>query len=380
MADPEPVVVLFGHRMAGAEPTGVGRHAAELVQALASAAHPEVRYRTATLREAPPTWLPVGVEHLLVPGPRRPVALAWTAAGRPRLERLVTPVDLVHTLLTWVPVPTRRPLVATIHDLIFLRHPEWYERGERGRYRRALGQVATEADAIVTGSHFVAEDIRSSLGVERSRVHVIHHGVPLAFTARPQPSSLAAVCAEHGLDAGGYLLGVGALSHRKNISIVARALAQLPPTGGVELVLAGPEGAGADEVRAELERLGVSGRTRFTGFVPDLELVALMAGACALVHASSDEGFGYPPLEAMALGTPVIAAAAGSIPEIVGDGGVLLDLGDTEAWAGAITRLRTDRQHRETLVAAGRARAASFTADREAEAVVALHRTLLGRS
>ncbi len=298
--------------------------------------------------------------------------------GHPTLERLAAPVDLVHTLLTWLPVPTRRPLVATVHDLMFLRHPEWYGWTERSLYQRALRQVAGEARAVLTGSQFVADDIAANLGVESSRLHVVHHGVPLAFTTPPDPSVVAAVCSENGLQPGAYLLAVGAVSHRKNASVVTRALARLAPTGRVELVLAGPEGPGADKVRNEVDRLGMSDRVRLTGYLPDEELVALMAGACALVHGAKDEGFGYPPLEAMALGVPVLAASAGSLPEIVGDGGVVLDPDDPDAWAGSIASLRDDHDHRDALVTAGRARAAEFSASAEAEAVIRLHRGVLG--
>ncbi len=378
MGDADRVVALFGHRLAGAEPTGVGRHAAELVRALTLCRHDGLRYRTTTLREPPPKWSPRGVEHMAVRGPRRPLALAWAFGGGPRLERLVPRVDLVHTLLTWLPVRTRRPTVATVHDLMFLHHPEWYPRRDRLSYRQAVRQVAAEAALVVTGSQFVAGEIVALLGIEPERVRVVHHGVPAAFAAPPPAEVVTDTCARWGVEPGRFLLAVGAVSHRKNLGIVARALSRLPATGGIELVLVGPAGAGSDQLRAKMERLGLGARVAILGFLADNDLVALMAAASSLVHPSRDEGFGYPPLEAMALGTPVLAAAAASLPEIVGDGGVLLDPDAPDAWAGAISRLRTDPEHRAHLAAAGRARAAEFTPEAEAEAIVKLHREVLG--
>lgn len=376
-------VLLLGHRLAGAERTGVGRYAVDLVGGLAVRPPGDgLRYRTATLREPPLTWLPAGVTHAAVPGPRRPLALAWATIGRPRIERLITHVDLVHTLLAWVPVPTRRPLVVTLFDLMPLREPAWYPAAERWRYKRAWAQAADRADAVVVLSRFVGDDVTARLGIEPERVHVVAPGVPAPFLNPPSADAVAAVTGRYGLAPFSYVLSLGAVSSRKNLSVVARAIADLAPdpAGGVELVVAGPDGVGADQVRSELAVLGLGRRVRLVGFIPDDDLVALVAGASVLAHPSRDEGFGYPPLEAMAVGTPVVASSAGSLPEVVGDGGTLLDPDDVGAWAAALDDVRrAGPDGRASQAGRGRRQAARFSWYRAAADLVALHHRLLDR-
>jgi len=130
-------------------------------------------------------------------------------------------------------------------------------------------------------------------------------------------------------------------------------------------------------VLAEIERLRLRERIRVTGFIPDADLHALLSGALALAHPSMDEGFGLPPLEAMAAGVPVAAARAGSIPEIVGDAAVLLDPSDEAAWTAALSDLAGDADLRARLRAAGRVRAADFTWERAAEATLAVYAKVL---
>jgi alpha-1,3-rhamnosyl/mannosyltransferase len=383
MTEVEQSVLLFGHRLAGAERTGVGRYAADLVGGLAARpAGDGLRYRTATLREPPPIWLPDGTTHVGVPGPRRPLALAWSTIGRPRIERLVPEVDLVHTLLAWVPVPTRRPLVVTLFDLMALREPAWYPAAERWRYARAWAQAADRADAVVVLSRFVGDDVTARLGIEPDRIQVVAPGVPAPFLTPPSADAMAAVTARYGLAPSSYVLTLGAVSPRKNLSVVARAIAALPPdpVGAVELVAIGPDGVGADQVRSELADLGLGRRVRLLGFVPDDDIAALVAAASALAHPSRDEGFGYPPLEAMAVGTPVVASSAGSLPEVVGDGGTLLDPDDVGAWAAALDDIRrAGPDDRAAQAERGRRQAARFSWDRAAADLVALHRRLLDR-
>lgn len=383
MNEAERSVLLFGHRLAGAERTGVGRYAVDLIGGLAARPPGDgLRYRTGTLRESLPAWLPAGVTHTPVPGPRRPLALAWATVGWPRLERLVGGVDLVHTLLAWVPVPTRRPLVVTLFDLMPLREPAWYSAAERWRYARAWAQAADRADAVVVLSRFVGDDVTARLGIEPGRVHVVPPGVPAAFLSPPSVDAVAAVTARYGLAPCRYVLSLGAVSPRKNLSVVARAVAELPPgtAGGVELVVVGPDGVGADQVRSELAEVGLGARLRLLGFVADEDLAALVAGASALAHPSRDEGFGYPPLEAMAMGTPVVASSAGSLPEVVGDGGALVDPDDVGAWAAALDDVaRAEPDGRAAQAERGRRQAARFSWDRAAADLVALHRHLLDR-
>ena len=145
----------------------------------------------------------------------------------------------------------------------------------------------------------------------------------------------------------------------------------------VALLLAGRVHESGDAVIAEIDRLGLGSRVRVAGFVPDADLRVLVQGALALAHPSVDEGFGLPPLEAMAAGVAVVAARAGSVPEIVGDGGVLVEPLDEDAWTAALTMVVEDDEERRRLVAAGRTQSAAFTWERAAQQTLAVYERVL---
>jgi glycosyltransferase involved in cell wall biosynthesis len=196
------------------------------------------------------------------------------------------------------------------------------------------------------------------------------------FRRPARASEIEQACVALDVRPGGYLLAVGNISTRKNLITLVRALAEVEARD-IPLVLAGRPGIGAAEVDEEIRRHRVADRIRFTGFVPDAELPALVQGALALVHAAVDEGFGLPPLEAMAAGTPVIAARAGSIPEVLGDAALLVDPLDAKAWTEAIDLVAADAACRVQMAAAGRSRASDFTWQRVAEQTVAVHRSAM---
>jgi alpha-1,3-rhamnosyl/mannosyltransferase len=146
----------------------------------------------------------------------------------------------------------------------------------------------------------------------------------------------------------------------------------------VALLVAGPAGRGAAGIEAEADRLGLAGRVRFAGFVSGEDLPVLVGASLALVHPSRDEGFGITPIEAMAAGVPAITSTVGSLPEVVGDAGLLVDPDDHDGWAAAIFGVATDPERRAALVAAGHLRQARFTWRAAAEATLAVHDEVLG--
>lgn len=367
-------VLLFAHRLSHPSRTGVVRYANELGAALDALEGDKPDYTMASTPEPwPLPWSPRTVRVRRARGPRRPVNLAWTVLGRPRVELLVGPTDLVHVLDPSVPVPTRAPLVYTIHDLMPVQHPEWFERGPRWAFAHAVAQARRQARLIITDSAKVAQDVVDVLGVPADRVRCVPCGIGDAFRTPITPDAVAAVTGRYGVRPQDYLLYVGTVSVRKNLPTLVEALRL---SGGGPLVVAGPDGLGADSIRADVRRAGLEGAVRFIGFVAEDDLPVLMAGASALLHPASYEGFGFTPLEAMATGTPVAASNAGSLPEVVGDAGILVDPHDVDAWAAAITTLRDD-DTASRLVAAGRARSARYTWDATAVAVRALHEEVL---
>lgn len=377
MSAPPWRVALVTHRWAAAAPTGMGRHAHGLATGLAQAlggddgrggagarpagAGTDARGRpwavTATGAaegDAGPL-LPAALGWAPLPGPRKARLAAWRLLGRPRVDGPLGRPDLVHSLLPFVPVPTAARFVQTVPDTIPLRHPDWHRRFERWGFAGGFARLGA-ADAVVVSSRHVAGEV-VALGIDPARVAVVPLGVDEAFFVPAGAERVAAVAARHGVEPGRYLVAVGQRSARKNLAVLLGALAALPPAGGVELLVVGPDGD--LDVVAAAERLGVGGRVRVAGFVADDELRVLLQGALALVHPSTEEGFGLTPLEAMASGTPAVVAASSSLPEVVGDAGVVVDPGDPSAWAAAIARIRDDPAAVASLVAAGRAHAAA---------------------
>ncbi len=372
--------VLFANRVVDPvrSTTGIGRYVQGLTVALAARAEPGWRYDVSAPRElGRPAWLPPGVGYRPVPGPRRGLHLAWTFLGRPRLEQAVGAADLVHVLHPSFPLPTRAPTVVSIMDLMLLEHPEWYERGELLGFRRCMDRLAADDGPVITISSDVAERLHRLVGVARDRITVVHLAAGDEFRRPAEPADVERVCAGLGLQPGRFLLAVGNLSTRKNLGTLVRSMAGVE-AAGLPLVLAGRPGTSSSEVDDEIRRHGVADRVRRAGFVADADLPALVQSALALVHPAVDEGFGLPPLEAMAAGTPVIAARAGSIPEVVGDAAVLVEPLDAAAWTEAVNLVAEDDDRRAAMAAAGRARAAAFTWERVAEQTVAVHRSAVG--
>ncbi len=376
-------VALLAHRLATAEPTGVGRYYRELAPALAAAAAPDVvGYVVASPREQrTPGWVRPPLRHVALAGPRLARHAAWCALRRPTVDRALGRPDLVHTLHPWAPTPTRGPLVVTVHDVMPIVHPEWHRRDERFGLQRGLAYARDHAALIVVASGWTRDLVRHHLEIGPERVVVVPEGVGAEFRRRPSTATIAETCRRYGVEPGRYLVAVGAVASRKNLLPVVRALARVVPAtiGAPALLVVGPAGRGAAAVRDEVDRLGLAPRVRFAGYVPGATLRTLLAGALALVHPSLDEGFGLTPLEAMAAGTAVLASNAGSLPEVVGDGGVLVGPDDTDAWAGAIEAVATDDEHRAALVAAGARHQARFTWEATARATMAAHLEVLRR-
>jgi glycosyltransferase involved in cell wall biosynthesis len=204
-------------------------------------------------------------------------------------------------------------------------------------------------------------------------VEVVPHGVNGTFTVPVSDGEIEACCRRFGVDPGRFAVCVGAITTRKNLITLVRAVGQLDSTE-VRLLLIGGDGHGAAAVDAEIARLNGRGGAVRTGYLPDRDVAALVRGAAALLHPALAEGFGMVPLEAMAVGTPVVAARVGSIPEVVGGAGILLEPpAEPSAWAAALTEVLGSEQRRQELSAAGTSRAAAFSWSRTANTMLELY-------
>jgi glycosyltransferase involved in cell wall biosynthesis len=232
----------------------------------------------------------------------------------------------------------------------------------RARFTGQAKKAAEQSQRIIAVSQFTADQVHSLLGVERSRIHVVHHGVHL-------PATLAQVRRP-------VILSVGTLQTRKNTRALVEAFSQLDAPEW-RLVLAGGRGYGAEAVDAAIAASPRRGDIQVLGHVTDTQRHQLYAQASVFAFPSLEEGFGIPVLEAMAHGLPVVTANTSSLPEIAGEAALLVDPGDTTALAAALQHLIDDSARREQLAVLGLARAAGFSWSRASEATWEIYRAML---
>jgi glycosyltransferase involved in cell wall biosynthesis len=337
-------------------PGGTAVAALELASALK--ARPEVELVGIAARhgEPPPQeWRPpIPVRHLSLPRPL--LYESWHLLGRPRIEG----VDVIHATGLAVP-PRSAPLVTTIHDLSFLVYPEHFSRAGRRFFAQALRRSRERADLVLCSSRATLGHCAEA-GFERSSLRHVPLGVRAPLV---RDGDVDGVRRRHGLD-GPYVLWTGTIEPRKNLRGLLEAWGRIRTDA--ELVLVGPSGWN-EQVEA---RPGV----RMLGFVPWNDLGALYAGAEAFVYPSLLEGFGFPVLEAMAQGTPVVTSRGTSTEELAEDAGVLVDPRDAADIARGLERVLNEPALARELRKAGPKRAAEYTWGRTAELVVAAYEEL----
>jgi alpha-1,3-rhamnosyl/mannosyltransferase len=352
-----PLRIGFDARALASPAAGVRRYTRELFGAMATIEGVGV----VAVGAAAGTEVPAGVSRAPAAA-SLPTNPGWMLTGLPRAARAAR-LDVFHAPAYTAPLGGPRPLVLTIHDVSYERHPEWYPY-RRDPLRRAFYRwSARTADRIITDSSFSKSEIVSAYGLGAARIDV----VPLAPASSFGPGAGTA-------RAFRYVLHVGDLHPRRNLDVAMRALgrvrARRPDLAELRLVLVGVDRGGLAAIA------GSSDFVEFAGTVTEDHLVELYRGAAALVYPSVYEGFGLPLLEAMACGTPVLAARAASIPEVAGDAAILLDPHDEAAWAEAIEAV-FEPAVSARLRDAGLARAVGFTWRRAAEATVAVYRQVL---
>jgi glycosyltransferase involved in cell wall biosynthesis len=287
-------------------------------------------------------------------------------------------VEVLHSLGYTAPLVAGLPSVVTLHDLNYHFHPEdWGGLGLLAN-RLLIPRVARRATRVLTISHASEHAIRDVLGVPSDRIDVVYHGVDgNVLPIEPRASETA--LSQLGLE-GPYLLTVTASHPHKNLAglLAAYACYCAEASRPLPLVLVGL--AGRDHQRV-LDRAAARGRGRVlpTGWVDDVTLAALYRGARAFVFASRYEGFGFPILEAMSAGIPVVSSRATSLGEIAGDAALLVDPDDVAGMGVAMRRVLDEDDTRKDLIARGRARAATFTWRRTAELTRAVYERALAR-
>jgi alpha-1,3-rhamnosyl/mannosyltransferase len=296
--------------------------------------------------------------------------LAWLPLELPRRARRAG-LDVLHCPSPLVPgAPLAMPLVVTVPDVLPWVHPEWMSRANVLQHRLVLERVLPRAAIVLAPSQFTRGELLARFPLHPDRVEVAPLGIDAAFT--PGPGGVTGV-------EGPYLLAVGTLQPRKDLETALTAFERCADAGLEHaLVVAGARGWRDEATLARLRGSRHAGRIHVLGAVDDAAIVSALRGAAALLFCSRYEGFGLPPLEAMACGTPVIAARTGAVAEVVGDAAVLLEPGDDAGFANAALSLLADSELRAELSARGTQHAAAFTWERCADATAAAYRRACG--
>jgi glycosyltransferase involved in cell wall biosynthesis len=332
---------------------GGGLKAHSAVRAAASAAHRRVRQLFGS------NVLPAAVRHCAAFVDRRlqrPVADA--ASG----------VDILHSPSTPLPPPSARRSPArflTVYDLSYLRFPDLYGPAYRRTSMAAIHSLRP-GDRLITTSRFIRDELCERGVASADRIHVVPLAAhPSLFSPCTDAETLDTVRRRYGIPEGPYVLSVNSPDPRKNVPQAIHAFARAAREGRdvlSSLVLTGSAGNGSDRIhQAIAEYPGLDGRIVLTGHVPDDDLAPLYSGARVFVYPSIYEGFGLPPLEAMQCGTPAITSNTSSLPEVVGDGGVMVPPGDVDALAGAMLDLARDTDRRRCLQRRALAQASRFS-------------------
>jgi glycosyltransferase involved in cell wall biosynthesis len=325
--------------------------------------------------------LPEGTTRL--PLPAAVAHRVWGRIDRPRLDRWLGNVDVIHGPNHVVP-PSRRPRLVSVYDTWFLRHPDDVHPDVR-RMSQVLRRSVRSGAVIHTSSHATADQLRDVLSGDRAgtsdlRIEVVHLGaLPVATPVDPQRSRFPA------LDTRRWILAMSTRERRKNLPALVRAFGLMAGDAAsslgddVVLVIAGGPGNDDPAIAHEIAALpaAIGARVIITGRVDDDQKSWLLHGASVVAYPSLDEGFGHPLLEAMAAEVPVVASTAGSIPEIAGDAALLVDPSDDHALAAALLRALDDSGERARLVASGRERVRSFTWANTARGLADVYRALV---
>ena len=283
-------------------------------------------------------------------------------------------VDVMHHMGGTMPLAGGPPAVLSIHDLQPFQHPENFHPLKRAWLARAVPRSVRRARLVLTPSEWVRQTVIEHFDADPAVVRTVHHGVP----PLPDPAPASEVRARHGIDGRFVLYPAITYPHKDHLTLV-RAFSRLGPDHrDVSLVLTGGHGPAETEVLDEVAALGLGDRVRRLGRIPLPDLVALLDEADVVAVPSRYEGFGVPLVEAMSRGRPLVACEATAVPEVVGDGALLVAPAAVAEWAAALDRLLGDDELCRAMGERGRRRAASFSPGANAAATVAAHREVLG--
>ncbi len=384
------MIIAIDYNAALRQIAGIGRYTRELVYSLLlEDQEAEVVLFYAARDLDPQGWGMAGLMQLRqqfpairpvpLPFTERLLAILWQRARVPLpIERWTGSVDIVHAPDFVLPPVHKAVTVVTVHDLTFRVHPETAHPRLRRYLERAVPRSLKRATAIIAVSQSTATDMQRWMGIEPGKITVIPHGISSHFCRVVQAQEIERVRDHYALYAP-FFLHVGTIEPRKNLLRLMEAFQELQVPQGQpapELLLAGRTGWLANPIIAAAQ---ITPGVRLLGPVPDADLPVLYSLATAVTYPSLYEGFGFPALEALACGTPVIAANTSSLPELIGELGLLVAPHDTEAIKHAMERVLTEPVLTSRARMQGPAHAAHFTWERAAQQLLGVYRGILER-
>jgi len=296
----------------------------------------------------------------------------WLVGGA---QRAAADAQVMHCPALVAPWRLRAPLVLTIHDVSTWRYPQGHRLEWQAYARWLLPARARSAAAVITGTQYTKKEIVDSLGVRPERIAVTPYGVPARY--------LSATPAARPVGDPPLVLFPSPPIQRKNLELVLQAMAQAPRDSALSRARLSITGARADGFPEQVKRvkvLGLENRVQWRGKVPADDMPGVFAAADLVVYPSFHEGFGFPALEAMATGTPVVASNAACLPEVLGDAALLVDPLSPGGLIAAAESALTDQKKRCELIERGRARAAQFTWERCANLTVDVYRQAIAQT
>lgn len=352
-------------------PTGVGHYAAVLLEKLIDLQAGEFelyafKWRGDTSR------IPPGQRLRQIRLPGRLVVTLWEAAGIPKADQWLGEPDIVHGTNFWVPPVSPAKSIVTIHDLTFWLFPELCT-SQIQRYRWIVPRMLRRVGLVITPSATIKNEIAEELKFPEDRIVATPEGIRGAFKGAAFDPALAK---RLGIQKP-YILFAGTQEPRKNLDRLIRAFASLDQKD-LQLVIAGPPGWGSIDLPAVARHESIESRVIFPGYLRNSQLASMVAGARAFAFPSIYEGFGLPPLEAMAAGIPVVAGKAGALPEVLGDAPFWCDPQDISSIAEAIRAATSDEERRAVAIEQGRIRASRYDWDETARLTLAAYKRVAG--
>ena len=307
--------------------------------------------------------------------PNKLLNLLWGTVKVPKIDWFVGDVDVYHSPNFSLNVLGRGKSLMTIHDLNFLVYRKFAIASGRWHYAFKIKEYAEKADAIIAVSQSTKSEIIKYLKIPEEKIHVIYEGCSQAFQPLPESEKKEKVKEKYNVK-GDFILCVGTLEPRKNLKGLIQAYDRSRAKEDFLLVLAGGKGWKYKHIFRLIKQLKLEDRVVFTGYVSDSDLPALYNGASVFVYPSFYEGFGLPPLEAMACGIPVIVSHTTSLPEVVGDAGIYVDPFDIEQISFSIDTVLSDTRLCQTLREKGLKRAKLFSWEKTARETLKLYQQL----